>query len=274
MLANGGVFQRRKLLSPATIDRMTQVLSNRMDLTLGMEAGWAAGVVLNDDDDILRAEPANVRPFRLGRLVRLRGSGPAARDRLRLQSDGPGSRGRHPRPRALRNDLWLSVSSSQRHQISQRQSRSHCPRRLPPPARARAFAAGCDPHRSAHWRFSPPGIAGRSRPRRACGSAIAADFASSQPPSAKPQSFRNGIETAYASAGAPIIDFSMPTAARRVVSSASSAAAFAARTFASVDSTASSSCVASASSELIVAPWSRASLRFNRSFAWMPVVPS
>ena len=47
MLANGGVFQRRKLLSPATIDRMTRVLSNRMDLTLGMEAGWAAGVVLN-----------------------------------------------------------------------------------------------------------------------------------------------------------------------------------------------------------------------------------
>jgi CubicO group peptidase (beta-lactamase class C family) len=47
MLANGGVFERHKLLSPATIARMTQVLSNRMDLTLGMEANWAAGVVLN-----------------------------------------------------------------------------------------------------------------------------------------------------------------------------------------------------------------------------------
>jgi CubicO group peptidase (beta-lactamase class C family) len=47
MLANGGTFQRQKLLSPATIDRMTQVLSKRMDLTLGMEAQWAAGVVLN-----------------------------------------------------------------------------------------------------------------------------------------------------------------------------------------------------------------------------------
>ena len=47
MLANGGVFQRRQLLSSATIDRMTRVLSNRMDLTLGMEAGWAAGVVMN-----------------------------------------------------------------------------------------------------------------------------------------------------------------------------------------------------------------------------------
>ena len=47
MLANGGEFQRRKLLSPATIDRMTQVRSSRMDLTLGLEAQWAAGVVLN-----------------------------------------------------------------------------------------------------------------------------------------------------------------------------------------------------------------------------------
>jgi CubicO group peptidase (beta-lactamase class C family) len=47
MLANGGVFQRHQLLSPATIDRMTQVRSNRMDLTLGMQAQWAAGVVLN-----------------------------------------------------------------------------------------------------------------------------------------------------------------------------------------------------------------------------------
>ena len=49
MLANGGAFQGRSLLSPATIERMTQVLSVRMDLTLGMEASWAAGVVLNDD---------------------------------------------------------------------------------------------------------------------------------------------------------------------------------------------------------------------------------
>jgi CubicO group peptidase (beta-lactamase class C family) len=47
LLANGGIFQRHKLLSPATINRMTQVLSRRMDLTLGMEAQWAAGVVLN-----------------------------------------------------------------------------------------------------------------------------------------------------------------------------------------------------------------------------------
>ena len=47
MLANGGLFQRRQLLSPATINRMTQVLSKRMDLTLGMAAQWAAGVVLN-----------------------------------------------------------------------------------------------------------------------------------------------------------------------------------------------------------------------------------
>jgi len=47
MLANGGVFQRRRLLSPATISRMTRVLSDRMDLTLGMPAQWAAGVVLN-----------------------------------------------------------------------------------------------------------------------------------------------------------------------------------------------------------------------------------
>jgi CubicO group peptidase (beta-lactamase class C family) len=46
-VAQPGVFQHHKCLSPATIDRMTRVLSNRMDLTLGMEAGWAAGVVLN-----------------------------------------------------------------------------------------------------------------------------------------------------------------------------------------------------------------------------------
>jgi CubicO group peptidase (beta-lactamase class C family) len=47
MLANGGVFQRYRMLSPATIARMTQVLSDRMDLTLGMQANWAAGMVLN-----------------------------------------------------------------------------------------------------------------------------------------------------------------------------------------------------------------------------------
>ena len=47
MLANGGVLQRRRLLSPATIARMTRVLSDRVDLTLGMPANWAAGVVLN-----------------------------------------------------------------------------------------------------------------------------------------------------------------------------------------------------------------------------------
>jgi CubicO group peptidase (beta-lactamase class C family) len=47
MLANGGVFARRRLLSPATIDRMTQVLTERLELTLGMPANWAAGVVLN-----------------------------------------------------------------------------------------------------------------------------------------------------------------------------------------------------------------------------------
>jgi CubicO group peptidase (beta-lactamase class C family) len=47
MLANGGVFQRRRFLSPATIERLTQVRSERLDLTLGMPANWAAGVVLN-----------------------------------------------------------------------------------------------------------------------------------------------------------------------------------------------------------------------------------
>jgi CubicO group peptidase (beta-lactamase class C family) len=47
MLANDGAFQRRRLLSPATIERMTQVRSDRLDLTLGMAVGWAAGVVLN-----------------------------------------------------------------------------------------------------------------------------------------------------------------------------------------------------------------------------------
>ena len=57
MLANGGVFQRRKFLSPATIDRMRQVLSNRMDLTLGMEAGWAAGVVLNGETTFFGPNP-------------------------------------------------------------------------------------------------------------------------------------------------------------------------------------------------------------------------
>ena len=47
MLVNGGTFQRRRYLSQATIDRLTRVRSDRMDLTLGMSVGWAAGVVLN-----------------------------------------------------------------------------------------------------------------------------------------------------------------------------------------------------------------------------------
>jgi CubicO group peptidase (beta-lactamase class C family) len=47
MLANGGVFQRRTFLSPATLASMTHVLSDRVDLTLGMPASWAAGVVCN-----------------------------------------------------------------------------------------------------------------------------------------------------------------------------------------------------------------------------------
>ncbi len=57
MLANGGAFQRRRLLSPATIGRMTQVRSERMDLTLGMEAGWAGGVVLNDETGFFGPNP-------------------------------------------------------------------------------------------------------------------------------------------------------------------------------------------------------------------------
>jgi len=57
MLANGGVFQRRRLLSAATIARMTQVLSNRIDLTLGMEANWAAGVVLNSTTTFFGPNP-------------------------------------------------------------------------------------------------------------------------------------------------------------------------------------------------------------------------
>ena len=57
MLANDGVFNDRKLLSPATIERMTQVRSNRMDLTLGMEAQWAAGVVLNGSTTFFGPNP-------------------------------------------------------------------------------------------------------------------------------------------------------------------------------------------------------------------------
>jgi CubicO group peptidase (beta-lactamase class C family) len=57
VLANGGEFERRRYLSPATIDRMTRVLSRRMDLTLGMEAGWAAGVVLNDETAFFGPNP-------------------------------------------------------------------------------------------------------------------------------------------------------------------------------------------------------------------------
>jgi len=47
MLANNGPFQRRRLLSAATVDVMARVRSDRLDLTLGMPVGWAAGVVLN-----------------------------------------------------------------------------------------------------------------------------------------------------------------------------------------------------------------------------------
>ena len=57
MLANGGVFEGCQLLSPATIERMTQVRSKRMDLTLGMEAKWAAGVVLNDTTTFFGPNP-------------------------------------------------------------------------------------------------------------------------------------------------------------------------------------------------------------------------
>lgn len=57
MLANGGVFQRRRLLSPATINRMTQILTERMDLTLGMPVSWAAGVVLNGTTQFFGLNP-------------------------------------------------------------------------------------------------------------------------------------------------------------------------------------------------------------------------
>ncbi len=57
MLANGGVFQGHKFMSPATLDSMTRVLSNRMDLTLGMEAGWAAGVVSNGTTQFFGPNP-------------------------------------------------------------------------------------------------------------------------------------------------------------------------------------------------------------------------
>jgi CubicO group peptidase (beta-lactamase class C family) len=57
MLANGGVFARRRLLSPATIECMTQMLSDRMDLTLGMPASWAAGVVLNGTTQFFGPNP-------------------------------------------------------------------------------------------------------------------------------------------------------------------------------------------------------------------------
>jgi len=51
------VFQRRRLLSPATIERMLQVLTERMDLTLGMPASWAAGVVLNAATEFFGPNP-------------------------------------------------------------------------------------------------------------------------------------------------------------------------------------------------------------------------
>jgi CubicO group peptidase (beta-lactamase class C family) len=57
MLANGGAFHGRALLSRATIERMTRVLSDRMDLTLGMKAQWAAGVVLNDETTFFGPNP-------------------------------------------------------------------------------------------------------------------------------------------------------------------------------------------------------------------------
>jgi len=57
MLANGGAFQRRTYLLPATLERMTRVLSDRTDLTLGMEAQWAAGVVLNDETTFFGPNP-------------------------------------------------------------------------------------------------------------------------------------------------------------------------------------------------------------------------
>ena len=57
MLANGGTFARRRLLSPATIEKMTRVRSERMDLTLGMPALWAAGVVLNGTTEFLGPNP-------------------------------------------------------------------------------------------------------------------------------------------------------------------------------------------------------------------------
>lgn len=57
MLASDGAFQRRRLLSPATIDRMTQVRSDRLDLTLGMPVGWAAGVVLNGTTSFFGPNP-------------------------------------------------------------------------------------------------------------------------------------------------------------------------------------------------------------------------
>ena len=105
MLANGGVFQRRRFLSPATIEPHDAGAEQPHGSDAGHGGRLGRGRRVERNDDVLRTEPADLRPFRLGRLVRLRRSGPAARDRLRLQPDGTGSRRRHPRARAVRGDL-------------------------------------------------------------------------------------------------------------------------------------------------------------------------
>jgi CubicO group peptidase (beta-lactamase class C family) len=58
MLANGGVFAGRRFLSAVTIAQMTRVRSERMDLTLGLPALWAAGIVLNGNTEFLGPNPA------------------------------------------------------------------------------------------------------------------------------------------------------------------------------------------------------------------------
>jgi CubicO group peptidase (beta-lactamase class C family) len=47
MLANGGEIDGRRFMSPAAIERMTEVRSRRVDLTLGFEVEWALGVARN-----------------------------------------------------------------------------------------------------------------------------------------------------------------------------------------------------------------------------------
>lgn len=46
-LANGGQRDGRQLISPATLERTTELQSRRPDLTLGITFDWAHGVVLN-----------------------------------------------------------------------------------------------------------------------------------------------------------------------------------------------------------------------------------